>query len=250
MACLWAGSMTPAREGVHISFAFETQSNAVSNYRNFEGRPSSPARLLTSSTHNGRRRKLLFFHVSPEAGGVRSSNSEKTCHSLSEAELVDDAREPASVEQGRDDVSSAAPPSAIPPWWENIRGYAPRLRQKLEDLGPPALLAYGLLNGLVYSALFVAAFLGAERSAGTSLVTDLKAVLKVAVLLWAGNNATRPLRVAGAIALAPSIRAGLTRLEKGLKLRGPSEAFMVAVGAIIAFFLAVLGLLVLSRVGR
>lgn len=70
------------------------------------------------------------------------------------------------------------------------------------------------------------------------------------LLMWAGNNVTRPFRIAGAAALAPWIEQVAGALKK--KLRLPNIAFgfaAIVISAALVSFSAV-GLLFLSRLGK
>ncbi len=61
---------------------------------------------------------------------------------------------------------------------------------------------------------------------------------------------TRPFRVAGAAAVAPLIDEGLKKLQKALKLRSVLIAFLLVVGLFASSCLSVVGLLILSRLGK
>ncbi|GMG98888.1 hypothetical protein Nepgr_000728 [Nepenthes gracilis] len=74
--------------------------------------------------------------------------------------------------------------------------------------GLAAVLAYGLFDGVTYTTFFVLAFLGYEKSTGKNPAANLQALVGIVVLMWTGNNVTRPFRVAGAAALAPAIDKG------------------------------------------
>ena len=73
-----------------------------------------------------------------------------------------------------------------------------------------------------------------------------KAVFTILLAMWAGNNVTRPFRVAGAAALAPALDGILKKVQA--KLRIPYVvAFFMAVAAVATPCLTVIGLLFLSR---
>ncbi|CAI9762547.1 unnamed protein product [Fraxinus pennsylvanica] len=86
------------------------------------------------------------------------------------------------------------------------------LSSKLAELGLAAVLAYGIIGVTVtvtYTSFFVLAFLGYEKSNGKNPAANLQALLGILILMWTGNNITRPFRVAGAAALASAIDKGL-----------------------------------------
>lgn len=73
---------------------------------------------------------------------------------------------------------------------------------------------------------------------------------QIVILMWTGNNVTRPFRVAGAAALAPIIDRGLKKVQQELKLPNLAFAFMLVVAVFASSCFAVVGLLILSRVGK
>ena len=73
---------------------------------------------------------------------------------------------------------------------------------------------------------------------------------QIVILMWTGNNVTRPFRVAGAAALAPAIDRGLKKVQQGLKLPNLAFAFMLVVALFASSCFGVVGLLILSRVGK
>jgi hypothetical protein len=74
--------------------------------------------------------------------------------------------------------------------------------------------------------------------------------LQVVVLMWTGNNVTRPLRVAGAAALAPLIDRFLKKTQQVLKLPNQAFAFMIVVASFASLCFSVVGVLILSRWGK
>jgi len=68
--------------------------------------------------------------------------------------------------------------------------------------------------------------------------------------MWTGNNVTRPLRVAGAAALAPLIDRFLKKTQEVLKLPNQLFAFMIVVASFASLCFSVVGLLILSRWGK
>ncbi|BBM99725.1 hypothetical protein MPTK1_1g23340 [Marchantia polymorpha subsp. ruderalis] len=129
------------------------------------------------------------------------------------------------------------------------RRNAAELRAKAAKWGLAAVLAYGLFDGITYTTFFVLAFLGYEKSTGQNPAANLKALLGVVVLMWGGNNVTRPFRVAGAAALAPAIDRGLKKLQEVWKLPNQAFAFMICVAVFASLCFSVVGILILSRLG-
>ncbi len=75
-------------------------------------------------------------------------------------------------------------------------------------------------------------------------------VLQIVILMWTGNNVTRPLRVAGAAVLAPFIDKFLKKTQKVLNLPNQAFAFMIVVASFASLCLSVVGVLILSRWGK
>lgn len=61
---------------------------------------------------------------------------------------------------------------------------------------------------------------------------------------------TRPFRVAGAAALAPLIDEGLKKLRKVLNLPSVLATFLLVVGTFASLCFSVVGVLILSRLGK
>lgn len=121
---------------------------------------------------------------------------------------------------------------------------------KLAKLGLAAVLAYGLFDGFTYTSFFVLAFLGYEKSTGRNPAANLQALLGIVLMMWAGNNVTRPFRVAGAAALAPFIDQGLRRVQRYFSFPDLVCAFALVVAIVAASCFTVIGLLILSRWGK
>eukprot|EP00250_Pteridium_aquilinum_P009046 c18407_g1_i1 orf=163-369(+) len=68
--------------------------------------------------------------------------------------------------------------------------------------------------------------------------------------MWTGNNVTRPLRVAGAAALAAAMDKALQKIQRALGLPSQVFSFMVVVASFAALCLSVVGLLLLSRCSK
>jgi predicted PurR-regulated permease PerM len=64
---------------------------------------------------------------------------------------------------------------------------------------------------------------------------------------WAGNNVTRPFRIAGAAALAPFMDRVMERLQAKLRLKNKAAAFAILVAAVALLCFSVLGGLFFSR---
>lgn len=161
------------------------------------------------------------------------------------------------------------------------------MSSKLAKLGLAAVLAYGLFDGVTYTSFFVLAFLGYEKSTGKNPAANLQALLgvrislyiysttcsrlylllnnesellwislialtwfQIVILMWTGNNITRPFRVAGAAALAPIIDKGLRRIQKYFNFPNLVSAFVLVVVIVAGSCFSVIGLLILSRWGK
>lgn len=64
---------------------------------------------------------------------------------------------------------------------------------------------------------------------------------------WAGNNVTRPFRLAGAAALAPFMDRLMERLQGRLGLKSKAGAFAILVAAVAIACFSILGGLFFSR---
>ncbi|KAH9619548.1 hypothetical protein KSS87_021316 [Heliosperma pusillum] len=135
-------------------------------------------------------------------------------------------------------------------FWEKWKVNSAEMRSKLAKLGLAAVLAYGLFDGVTYTSFFVMAFLGYEKSTGKNPAANIQALIGIVIMMWTGNNVTRPFRVAGAAALAPTIDNGLRRIQKALNFPTLVYAFALVVGIVASSCLTVIGLLILSRWGK
>ncbi|KAL0400490.1 UNVERIFIED_CONTAM: hypothetical protein Slati_4078900 [Sesamum latifolium] len=135
-------------------------------------------------------------------------------------------------------------------FWQKWKENSSEMSSKLAKLGLAAVLAYGIFDGVTYTSFFVLAFLGYEKSTGKNPAANLQALLGIVILMWTGNNVTRPFRVAGAAALAPVIDKGLRRIQKYFNFPTLAYAFALVVGIIAGLCLTVVGLLILSRWGK
>lgn len=134
-------------------------------------------------------------------------------------------------------------------FWKNWQMNAGDLKEKVAKLGRAGLLAYGLFNAITYTTFFFIAFLAFEKT-GQNPANNLKACLGGMVSMWTGNNFTRPLRVAGAAALAPFMDKVLKKTQKVFKLADEASAFLFLVISLFVLCGAAVGLLILSRLGR
>uniref|UniRef100_A0A0D9ZQ59 Uncharacterized protein n=1 Tax=Oryza glumipatula TaxID=40148 RepID=A0A0D9ZQ59_9ORYZ len=119
-------------------------------------------------------------------------------------------------------------------FWARWMAESAEMRAKVAKLGLAAVLAYGLFDAVTYTTFFVLAFLGYEKSTGKNPAANLKALLGIVILMWTGNNVTRPFRVAGAAALAPAIDKGLKGIQEKLNLPSQMYAFALVVGSVAA----------------
>ncbi|GAB2223457.1 hypothetical protein Droror1_Dr00017598 [Drosera rotundifolia] len=99
------------------------------------------------------------------------------------------------------------------------------MSRKPAKLGLAAVLAYGIFDGITYTSFFVMAFLGYEKVTGKNPAANIQALIGIVLLMWTGNNVTRPFHVAGAAALAPLIDKGLRKIQTTLNL--PSPVYLV-----------------------
>ncbi|CAI5505405.1 unnamed protein product [Closterium sp. Naga37s-1] len=146
-------------------------------------------------------------------------------------------------------AAAAAADESSGSWWDSWKARSAGLKEKVAKLGLAAVLAYGLFDGVTYTTFFVLAFLGYEKSTGLNPAANLKALLGIVVLMWTGNNVTRPFRVAGAAAVAPFIDKALKKFQEKLNLPNQFLAFALVAGTFGAICLSVVGLLILSRIG-
>merc|ERR550532_1048141 len=87
------------------------------------------------------------------------------------------------------------------------------VRRKAAAMGTSALVAYLLIDVVVYAFALVAARAAFLKATGKEPWADVRGFLLVLGGIWAGNNATRPLRMAGAAGLAPAVGRALGLLE-------------------------------------
>lgn len=91
----------------------------------------------------------------------------------------------------------------------------------LRTYGLSAVLAYGLFDAVTYS---LSAVLAARAYLAAGGVLGWAAAPKIFAGMWLINNVSRPLRVAGALALAPVVERWLVRPTRAaLGRRGGGE---------------------------
>ncbi|KAL4858326.1 hypothetical protein ACK3TF_001799 [Chlorella vulgaris] len=120
-------------------------------------------------------------------------------------------------------------------------------RSRLAALGLAAVLSYGIFDGVSYTIAFSLAFLGYEARTGLNPTANVADIVKICILMWAGNNVTRPFRIAGAAALAPFMDRVMERLQAKLRLENKAAAFAILVAAVALLCFSVLGGLFFSR---
>ncbi|KAH7623716.1 hypothetical protein NADE_008538 [Nannochloris sp. 'desiccata'] len=134
-------------------------------------------------------------------------------------------------------------------WWREKQAKSAELRKRLVSLGPAAVLAYGLFDGISYTIAFSIAFFTYEAQTGLNPTQNVADIIKIVILMWAGNNVTRPFRLAGAAALAPFMDKLMDRLKKKLNLPNKAVAFAIITTAVAGVCFSILGGLFLSRWG-
>lgn len=163
------------------------------------------------------------------------------------------ALQPAPVPEGSSNGAGAVP--AVPAsggggvfgWLKAQQQKSAELRAKLATLGLAAVLSYGLFDGVSYTIAFAFAFLGYEAQTGLNPTQNVSDIVKICILMWAGNNVTRPFRLAGAAALAPFMDQLMERLQARLNLRSKTAAFALLVASVAIVCFSILGSLFFSR---
>lgn len=146
-----------------------------------------------------------------------------------------------------DPPSPLPPPAGILGWWKTQQAKTAQLRTKLASLGLAAILAYGMFDGLSYTIAFSIAFVGYEAQTGLNPTQNVADIIKICILMWAGNNVTRPFRLAGAAALAPFMDTMMIRIQQKLRLPSKFWAFALVVAAVASICVGIVGALFLSR---
>mmetsp|Transcript_64825 Transcript_64825/g.186283 ORF Transcript_64825/g.186283 Transcript_64825/m.186283 type:complete len:140 (-) Transcript_64825:99-518(-) len=120
-------------------------------------------------------------------------------------------------------------------------------KEKALKLGQAALLAYLLIDVTVYAVLGLVVRSAFRAMRGTEPWEDPRGFLVAAAATWAGNNATRPLRLAGAAALAPGLQWTMGYLQKRWNIGKLLAAFALAAGYGGAVGLLVIGWVVATH---
>ena len=118
---------------------------------------------------------------------------------------------------------------------------APPLAERLRRLGLAGLLAYGLLNTAYYSVAFSLLWLSVSQR-GVGLQSAAQRSVGMLAACWAASQLSKPLRLGGAVMLAPVARALLNAMQSRLGLREGS-AFAVLVAAALLFAAALYAIL-------
>lgn len=137
--------------------------------------------------------------------------------------------------------------SGLLAWWKAQQAKSGALKAKLASLGLAAVFSYGLFDGISYTIAFAIAFLGYEAQTGLNPTQNVADIVKICILMWAGNNVTRPFRLAGAAALAPFMDKLMIKLQEKLKLPNKFAAFILMVSCVASICLGIVGTLFLSR---
>lgn len=145
------------------------------------------------------------------------------------------------------DNSSPSTMGRVQSWFRRNAEKSAALRKKLISYGPAAVLAYGLFDGVSYSIAFAIAFLGYEARTGLNPTANVADIVKICILMWAGNNVTRPFRLAGAAALAPWVDMVMEKLKNKLRLPNKIASFFILTFIVAAICLSGVGALIFSR---
>lgn len=108
-------------------------------------------------------------------------------------------------------------------------------------------LSAGLFDGFTYTIAFTIAFLAYEANTGLNPTQNVADLVKICILMWGGNNVTRPFRLAGAAALAPFMDRLMDKLQERLKLPNKAFAFGLIVSLVAAICFSIIGALFVSR---
>jgi hypothetical protein len=142
--------------------------------------------------------------------------------------------------------------------FQQIMNQTPKLtlQQRLQLAGQSGLVAYGILNCLYYLSLtaWVWNFYSANNTVTAiqwkswawklKYLYIMKKLGKVSVTVWAGSQATKALRILGAISMAPTIDKVIDSLQRKLSFssRGKTVSFLIAsiLGITILFYLSLI----------
>jgi hypothetical protein len=137
--------------------------------------------------------------------------------------------------------------SRVRSWLERNRERSRAVRETLLGYGPAAVLAYGLFDGVSYSIAFAIAFIGYEAKTGLNPTANVADIVRICILMWAGNNVTRPFRLAGAAALAPAVDTVMGKLQRKLNLPNKLYSFFILTFAVASVCLGGVAALIFSR---
>eukprot|EP00898_Chlorokybus_atmophyticus_P008415 jgi/Chlat1/8575/Chrsp82S07964 len=202
---------------------------------------SSRLELASALQRRKLRHNAVFASLSAGAGAGASSN-----FSNPNAD-ANDALEEAAASSSRDYPQEPSSVQRVITWFKRQQQATGELRARVAKLGLSAILTYGFFDGVTYTAAFVLAFLTYERTMGLNPARNLKDLAGVVVLMWAGNNVTRPFRVAAAAALAPAVDKLLNKMQARLRLPNQFAAFVLVVAVVASCCFSIVGLLILSR---
>lgn len=205
------------------------------------GSPFFPSRSPLLSFH----RSLRFPRASSSFPSSSSANDAPVPSSSSSSPSSSSDPSLTAPAEGRKEKEAAQ--GGFSSWWQAQQEKSAALRRKLVELGPAAVLAYGLFDGVTYTIAFAIAFLGYEAKTGLNPTANVADIVKIVLLMWAGNNATRPFRLAGAAALAPTMERLMVWMQKRFNFPNKMFSFFFIVGFVAAVCLGIVGTLFLSR---
>lgn len=126
------------------------------------------------------------------------------------------------------------------------RGGLTTLKSQLAALGVAGVVAYGILNTLYYTfAFYLIWHYVAKVPRGLGVSGTVAKCAEVAALTWVGSQATKVLRIAGAVVFSPLVASGLVVLQGAVGLRSRRSAASVVIAACLFLALAFYGSIVL-----
>uniref|UniRef100_A0A166GRQ1 Uncharacterized protein n=1 Tax=Daucus carota subsp. sativus TaxID=79200 RepID=A0A166GRQ1_DAUCS len=108
---------------------------------------------------------------------------------------------------------------------------APKVRmlEKLRSYGLAGLLSYGLLNTAYYSFTFLLVWFYVVPAPGKlGYLASVKRFFKLLAMVWAGSQVTKLIRAAGALALAPFVKKGLSGFTLKFKFQSEGKVSDIA----------------------
>ncbi|KAL1831930.1 uncharacterized protein LOC108194594 isoform X2 [Daucus carota subsp. sativus] len=112
--------------------------------------------------------------------------------------------------------------------------------EKLRSYGLAGLLSYGLLNTAYYSFTFLLVWFYVVPAPGKlGYLASVKRFFKLLAMVWAGSQVTKLIRAAGALALAPFVKKGLSGFTLKFKFQSEGKAFMAIVGCCFGLAMAI-----------